>query len=139
MSLTQRWEVSYPVSWILELLYLLLWNVHHSEQIVLEINWFTILWEFRWVTVSLELIIKFDSCGTYWHTCAMETEREQNVIAVKSFIPCVEITFSHWECMTQMQKTIHIGIWECLKEFGFLIGLYWEILISIPDISSSLF
>ena len=69
----------------------------------------------------------------------MEAEWEEYIISINSLIPGIEVAFRHWEGVSQMQKTIHVGIWEGLKKFGFLIGFYGEVLISVPDFSGSLF
>lgn len=69
----------------------------------------------------------------------MEAEWEQYIISVKSFVPGVEITFGHGEGMAQVEEAVHVGVGEGLEVFGFLVGLYGEILISFPDVSGSLF
>jgi hypothetical protein len=92
---TQWWEISYPVPGIFELFDFLFWDVHHSQQIVLELYFLFILWECWWIAVQFELVCQLNGSRANWHSCAMETEWEQNVVSVKSFIPGVEITFGH--------------------------------------------
>lgn len=41
--------------------------------------------------------------------------------------------------MAQVEQTVHVGVGECLEEFGFLVGFDGEILIPFPDVSGSLF
>lgn len=139
MDATHRWEVSNPMSWIFEFFDIFLWNVHHSQQVVLEFDWLNILWEFWRISVFLQLIIQLDGCSTNRHTCTMETEGEQYIVPIESFIPGVEIALGHGKCVSQVEQTIHICVWEGLEEFGFLVGFYGEILVSFPDVSCSLF
>lgn len=139
MLLTQRREISNPMSWVNKFYYLLIWDIHHFKQIILEVSFLHILWENWWITVHLQLVRQLNGGCADRHTCAMETEREQYIISAKSFIPSIEVAFSHWKSMTKMQQSVHIGIWESFKEFRFFVGLNCKVLISLPDISGSLF
>ena len=69
----------------------------------------------------------------------METEGEQDVVAVQSFVPGVEVAFGHGEGVNQVEQAVHVGVGEGLEEFGFLVGFDREILIPFPDVSGSLF
>lgn len=122
MDLTQWWEISDPVSGIDELLNILVWNVHHFQQVVLEIGFWDVLWKFGRVTVSFKLMGEFDGCSANWHACTMESEREQYIISVKSFIPGVEVAFGHGEGVPQMEETVHVGVGESLEELGLFVG-----------------
>ena len=63
----------------------------------------------------------------------MISEGEQDVEPAKAFIPGIEITLGHRECMSQMQEPIHVGIWEGHEKFGLLVRLDRKILVAIPD------
>lgn len=139
VSTSQWWEISYPMSGVFELLNFLYWNVHHSQQIVLELYWYCSFWELGWVSVCFQLACQLLGCCADGHSCTMVAEWEQNVVAVQSFIPSIEVAFGHGEGMTQVQQTIHVCVWEGLEEFGFLVGLDSEILIPFPNVSGSLF
>lgn len=138
MFLSQWREIFYPKSRIFKTLNIFLYNIHIFQYTVLSFFYLCSFWKFRWTSKSFKLVCKLQRCCTNWHTCAMITERKQDVITAKSFIPSIEITFCHWKCMTQMQKSIHICVRESFKKFGFFIGLNWKILISLPNVSCSL-
>ena len=95
MSTTQWREIPDPVSGVLELLNLLFWNVHHSQQVVLELYSFLSFWELGRVAVGFQFRSQLLGCRADWHSCAMETEGEQNIIAVQSFVPGIEVAFCH--------------------------------------------
>ena len=63
----------------------------------------------------------------------METKGEENVKAVQSFIPSIEVAFGHRESMSKVEGAIHIWIGKCLKELLFFIGLSYEKLVSFPN------
>lgn len=67
----------------------------------------------------------------------METEWEQYIVAVQSFIPGVEIAFCHGKGVAQVEQAVHVCVGEGLEEFGFFVGLNCEILVSVPNVSGS--
>jgi hypothetical protein len=111
------------VSGILKFLYFFIWNVHHFQQVVLEISPWYVFWKVRRITVFLEFVSQLDGSGTNWHSCAMKAEWEQYVVTVKSFVPSVKIALGHGEGVTEMQKSVHVSVGESLEKLGFLVGL----------------
>jgi hypothetical protein len=134
MLLAKRREKPNPVDWIYKFWYVLLFNSHLQQNMILTFDAFWKLWR---VSIILQLKPKLFRSSRYWHTSAVETEREQHIISTKSFVPCIEVTFWHRKSMSYMQKTIHICIGEGDKKFRLFWRLNREILISIPYISCS--
>jgi hypothetical protein len=95
MFLTQRREIPNPMPWIDKFNYLLIWNIHHFKQIVLEVSLWYVCWENWGVTVLFQLVCQLNGGCADRHACAMEAEREQYVVSAKSFIPGIEVAFSH--------------------------------------------
>lgn len=55
------------------------------------------------------------------HSCNMESVGEQNAFAEHSLVTRIEFDLGNGECMSQMQATIHIWVWEVAKPFGKLL------------------
>jgi hypothetical protein len=45
----------------------------------------------RRISVRLQLMLERLGCCAYRHSCAMETEWEQNIVAIKHFVSGVEV------------------------------------------------
>ena len=52
----------------------------------------------------------------------MEPEREKDVVASQSPVPCIEIAFGHREGVAEMQSAVHIGVREGFEVLGFFVG-----------------
>ena len=63
----------------------------------------------------------------------METERKEYIVASKSFVPGVEITFGHREGVPEMEGAVHVGIGEGLEIFGLFVGFSCKVLMPFPD------
>lgn len=95
MDLTQWREISNPVSGIFKFLNILILNVHHFQQVILEVGLWYSFWKIGRVAVFFEFVSQLDGSCTNGHSCAMEAEWEQYIVTVKSFVPSVEIALSH--------------------------------------------
>ena len=82
MSTTHWWEISYPMPGIFKALDVLLGNIHHSQQIVLEFCWLYSLGELWWISVCLQFICQLYGSRANGHSCTMETEWEQYIVSV---------------------------------------------------------
>jgi hypothetical protein len=69
----------------------------------------------------------------------MVTERKENIEPANPFIPGIEIALGHRESMPKVQQSVHVRIRKSLEELRVLIGLSYKILMSLPNISGSLF
>ena len=117
MFLAQWWEISYPIDWVCEFCNFLLINAHLSENVIL--TFFT-FWKLGWISIFFKLESKFFRSSRYGHTCAMEAKWEQYIESAQTFIPGIKVTFGYRECVTKMQKSIHICVGKSDEELGFL-------------------
>lgn len=51
----------------------------------------------------------------------MKPMREQDSLAQHPLIPCRELDFGDGESVTEMERTIHVGVREVPKPFGKLL------------------
>ena len=130
MSLPQRREISHPVCWVCEFGNLTVFDAHLPKNMVLS---FDPLGKLRRISIFLNFKIKFFSCCRNGHSCAVISEGEQNIESTKSFVPSIKIAFCHRKCMSQVQQSIHVGIWEGHEKFGLLGRFDRKILVAIPD------
>jgi len=71
-------------------------------------------------------------------TCAVESKWEKYVEAGDSFVPSIEVTFSHGESVAQMESAVHVWVGECFEILRLFVGFTGEILVSIPNGSGPL-
>jgi len=68
----------------------------------------------------------------------VEAEREENIEALKSFVPSVEVALGHREGVSEVEEAVHVGIRESLEPLGLRVRLYGPVLITFPNASCTM-